>query len=151
MRKTNLSRIEEVNYLADWCRTIIRFIYETPSLVGQLPSFLDSIERARAQGNLRGLREAYRDDIEMARDLSPARRAQLDAILKERFGHGLAHGDRKLERQAKAILKRGKIRKAEDYRILESWLEVLLDDPSQQETVDRISALLGSVEGVLPD
>lgn len=87
----------------------------------------------------------------MARGLGLEERQKLDQLLRERFGYGLEKGDRDLEAQASAILKRGRVKKAEEYRILETRLDSILQDPLKKKELERISALLASVIKPLPE
>lgn len=94
---------------------------------------------------------AYRDDNEWARGFGKQERDKLNLLLQERFGHGLEKGKRELRKQAAAILKRGSIVEADEFRILETRLDSILDDPSKQKEVDKINALLATVKSPLHD
>ena len=150
MTISKTERDKEIDELADWCELVTHFIFGDCD-----PEMLDLAQsgtrKARERRDLRGLRMVYRDLNESIRDLSGQPKADLDAILIARFGHGIERGKQMLERQARKILQSGKIRKADEYRILESWLETLLSDPSKTAEIERINALLMSVTAPLPE
>lgn len=151
MKRSGDDRKKEINELADWCEFITRFIYDRPGSSHKLGSALSGTQMGRERGDLGGLRMVYRDTNEWARGLGKQERDKLDLLLKERFGHGLVKGTRELRKQTSEILKRGSIKEADEYRILESRLDSILDDPSKQKEVDAINSLLGMVKKPLLD
>lgn len=150
MTISKTGRDKEIEDLADWCELVTHFVFGTGD-----PEILDLAQsgtrKARECRDLRGLRMVYRDLNESIRDLRGQPKADLDAILIARFGRGIEHGKQALERQARKILRAGKIRKADEYRILESWLETMLGDPFKTAEIERINALLMSVTAPLPE
>jgi hypothetical protein len=93
----------------------------------------------------------YRDTNQMARELHPQRRDELEKLLLERFGHGLEKSKQELRKQASLILKRGRIWNADEYRVLESYLDNILEKSSKQKEIEEINALLGRVKKPLFD
>jgi hypothetical protein len=143
---------KDIEKLAAWCELVIRFLHEKyRSTPDELESALSGTCAGRQEVNLRGLRMVCRDLNEDIRDLPESLRSELDEVLVARFGHGIERGKQTLERQARKILRAGKIRKADEYRILESWLETMLSDPSKSAEIERINALLMSVTAPLPE
>jgi|GEM_PF-4621105 len=154
MKYSASDRTKEVNELADWSEAVTRFLYEgrhSDGMLDLLEMRLSAIRKARERSDLRGLRMVYRDDNEMARGLPLQLRNELDQFLRERFGQGLEKGRRELKKQASAILRRGSIIEAEDYRILETRLASILDDPLKRKEIDAINDLLGTVNAPLYD
>lgn len=156
---TGSKKLDEVARLAEWCVFAERAVFGLYSQHGAISDFIKEffeesigiIQRARERGDLRGLRMVYRDLNEKFGGLDPQMRDELDRLLRAQFGHGLEKGERALERQARRILKLGRIRRAEDYRVLETRLHVILDDASKLEEVDQINELLATVKAPLPE
>jgi hypothetical protein len=155
-RKGNPGRAEELDRLADWCEFVAQTEFDlgmakrssesNKFLKEMLEQKLDAVRRARARGDLKGLRMIYRDTNEMMKGMASEHRDELDRRLHQRFGRGLEAGNRELEGQALDILKKGRIAGAEDFRILDTWLNVILEEPLRQDEVKRISALLATVK-----
>jgi hypothetical protein len=137
--------MNDISSLAEWCEFVQRFKFSRPGFEDALEMSLDGIKRAKERRDLRGLRIVYRDLLESARGLRPEQQVELDRQLLERFGHGLQKGHRDLEKVALRILKRGTVNNADEYRALESWLDVIQNDPSQREHAKRIGLLLRTV------
>lgn len=148
---------DEVRKLAEWSRTVAEFRHGLGIKINRehADKFheqeIEIIERIINKKNLRGARIMYNDNHEWGRDLHRSLYDELDTILMKRFGWGLAGGTKDLEKQSRAILKRGKIRKADEYRVLERWLDVILEDSAMKTDVDRVNALLMTVKQVLPE
>lgn len=152
-------KLDEITRLAEWCVFAERAVFGLLSQRGSMSDFskelfeqkLEAIQRARQRGDLRGLRMVYRDVNEWLGGLDPQMRDELDSLLRAQFGHGLEKGEKALERQARLILKIGRIRRAEEYRVLETRLHMILADPSKVAEVDQINELLATVKAPLPD
>jgi hypothetical protein len=161
MNERNQQKLREIDDLGEWCFFVHRFVHAHVSPIRapenrktfeeEYQSLIEGWRRGKERGNLQGARAAYRDTNEMARDLGEPLRGNLDRALRERFGHGLERGDRQLARQARAILKRGKIFTGEQYRILETRLSALIEDQAGANEVAEINALLMTVKDPLPD
>ena len=151
----------ELDDLTNWCEYIETFLHDRILATGTLtnPAFFERshkqkteiLRQAREDQNLRRMRMVFRDINEDVRGLSGSLRSDLDRALRERFGHGLERGDRQLARQARTILKRGRISTAEQYRILETRLSALIEDEAGANEVAEINALLMTVKDPLPD
>ncbi|MFO0994512.1 MAG: hypothetical protein U1E67_21570 [Hyphomicrobiales bacterium] len=147
--------------LVDWCEFIETYLHDRILSTHTLddPEYFEKsygekvaiLRRAREEQNLRGMRVVFRDENEMARGVGGALRRDLDRALRERFGRGLERGDRHLARQARAMLNRGKISTADQYRILETRLGALIDDEAGSDEVAQINARLATVKEPLPD
>lgn len=90
-RLSKAAKMEAVKNLGDWCLTVVRFYKD--ELDRQIPGlsamFEGVIETSVADGNLRGLEMLARDYAEMGRSGTAAREAQLDELLKAKYGRGL--------------------------------------------------------------
>jgi hypothetical protein len=149
-------KVDEVNTLADWCECMHRFIFDRslafrPGFEDMLEVQLSGTRNARARGDLRGLRMVHRDLTEAARDLPAKDREELDGILRQRFGRGLESAEEEIALTARKIIERGVIDNAEEFRILEAWLNVLLEDPSKRGEAEEVSILLARVRAPLAE
>jgi hypothetical protein len=161
LRKLSPVAGQELDDLADWCEFIETYLHDRILATHALHDSeffetsykwkMETLRQVREKQNLRGMRMVFRDTNEMARELGEPLRGDLDRALRERFGHGLEKGDRQLARQARTILKRGKISTAEQYRILETRLSALIDDESGADEIAKINALLGTVKESMLD
>jgi hypothetical protein len=161
VRKLSLVARQELDDLAGWCEFIETYLHDRILMTHELSDSeffetsykwkVEILQQVRVEENLRGMRMVFRDMNEELRGLSGSLRNELNSALRDRFGHGLERGDRQLARQARSILKRGKISTAEQSRILETRLSAIIDDDSSSEEVEQINALLATVKEPLPD
>ncbi|WP_162914492.1 hypothetical protein [Taklimakanibacter lacteus] len=158
MRKLTPKRQKEVNDLVDWCEFVCNTTYDlydetrsNKSLRQFQDMQLDVLRKARERGDLRGLRMVHRDYVEEISGLAPQHLARMDRLLREKFGRGLDAAKGKIEKKVHSILKRGNIKKADEYRILEAWIGMILDDPAKASDIERINALLATVTQPLPE
>lgn len=143
--------MNDIKSLAEWCEFVQRYKFSRPGFEDVLEMSLDGIRRAKERRDLKGLRIVYRDLLESVRGLRPEQQAELDRQLLERFGHGLQKGHRDIEKEALRVLKRGTVNNADEYRVLEAWLNVIFEDPSKVDEANCINNLLITVKAPLPE
>ena len=103
-------------------------------------SSFDPIRRAN---DLRGLRTAAKDMVEMCQDLDTKRVAELDKLLKENDFPPLSEmRDRSLQR-CRRILSQKKIRNDDEWRFLESYVSDVDSDVLTQGDREAANQLLG--------
>lgn len=133
---------EELISLADWCRTVVRFIASTGTNVPMFADYERAVERAFQRGDLRGLKMVQRDCAEWAKGLRAEERRKLDGLLRAQTRGGLTEKVEAERREAAEILRRGRIESDEEYRLLATRLDEIYADDARKEEVEAINRLL---------
>ena len=106
------------------------------------------VERTYRDGSLPGMRQ-IRDDLLAATEATvnqPSDRQRLDALLRERTGHALAHHFAAQRGQIEKIRERGFITTDRQYYLLKERLELIATDPEHQDEAAALQALLTTYE-----
>lgn len=109
------------------------------------------IEKVYEDGDLRGFQDIISYYLEGLRDLTPDEVIKVDQRLREKSGIGLKTVQRAVQKKVREILKRGKVGTADEYRILQSRVEEIFDDPKKKEEHGKIVEVLSAVQGTLED
>ena len=149
-RATNSQRETELQELRDWCIAMIQFMGQSdPSdLFVKFEKIIDETFQDR---DLRGLRAVKRDMREWAAGLSPDRHQKLDKLLRERFGRGLVEESKEFHKEVKRILKRGKIKTPDEYRLLTSYMDQIYADDSKRAEAAKVDQLLATFKPSGPE
>lgn len=133
----------EVAELGRWCSLVVRYLSTLGNeiLLGEVEK---AVANAIKSGNLRGLKTLKRDFLEWARGLTPAQQRGLDAALNAAGLPTLASENKSEEATVLRIIARGKIKNDDEYRLLSSWMDVLLDDGSKRDEAAKLDAMLTS-------
>jgi hypothetical protein len=114
-----------------------------PELRGQMS---DALRRAHEKRDLRGLRMAYNDLVEMTNAATVAQRRDLDGRLRARANTTLeALSARKMQRIGR-IRARGKLTSEEQYYLIREYVEFSFDDPEKADEVTELLAMLDDYE-----
>lgn len=141
---TRRQRSAEIVELRDMCVTIL-----SAGAGGDIQALMISAANQAAEaGNLRGLREFYKDCVEMADNLSRDARAELDQRLRDRFGRGLDDQLAENEKLVEAVRRRGAVRTENEYREAERYVEQIFEDSDKDELRYQLQALLTHAFGV---
>ena len=99
----------------------------------------------------KGFKIAVGDMNEWAMGLSKAEIAELNELLMEKFGEDLKRQKTRDAEAIKRIIKRGKIRDADEYRFVVAWVDLNQDDPSQAGTVEIMDKMMAECDVVEED
>jgi hypothetical protein len=88
------------------------------------------------------MRIMRRDDNEAIRDLSPEEQRRLKAILAEEVGTDLDAERRAELGKIDELVRAGRIKTEDDYRLVLGRVEVIYDKPGAAEEVGRLNKLL---------
>ncbi len=142
---TNQDKLNELEYLTNWCIEIMKF-ENTIEPDDDMDVWINDLLKAKKKGDLRGLREEYNDNFEMAQDLSTAQYKSLDKILRNKFGHGLYEADKKYIKRINKIVEKGKISNEEQYYLLREYFERIWDMQEHKQTAQKIEKMLFAFE-----
>jgi hypothetical protein len=107
---------------------------------------IDGLKKGVEIGEIRGMRMAFNDTLDMAKDLSYAQKEELNAILREKFGTDLNEQNNKNYKKIKRVLQRGKIKTDEEFYLLKERIDEIYEDESKSEEVDELGTLLLNYE-----
>lgn len=115
-----------------------------PDPSGFVPAMDAVVERVIAGTSLRQLKTIAHDLDEWATGLRAEQTAELEALLADKFGASTrTAADDEARRQR--IIKRGRIRNADEYRMISARVEAIYDDPSRGEELEVLNGLLSEV------
>lgn len=141
---TRKQRSAEIVELREMCVAIL-----SAGAGGDIQALLISgTNQVADAGNLRGLREFFKDCVEMTDNLSSDARAALDQRLRDRFGRGLDDQRAKNEKLVEAVRRRGAVRTENEYREVERYIDQILQDSEKDELRYELQALLTQAFGV---
>lgn len=146
-RKKELSQkeLEELSFLKEWNLVIVDYFVKVKH-----ETFLEQcypiITEAFDNKNLRGLRMAYSDNNDMARDLLPSDLNELNQILREKFGYDLDKVNDMNLAKIKLIIKRGHIKTDDEFRLLLNRVEEIYADDNMKDEVEVLNKLMGDYE-----
>jgi len=143
MKTEKRNYLTEIEYLKNWSITALQFMANNNSQLKVFcESVLDTLEHAQLINNkkmLQGFEEGVRDFKELAKGLSPSDYNELNAILNEKFGMGLEFDSKKI---IAAIIKRGKIRNDDEYRLIDEQVNELCQTNRQSHEIELLNKLL---------
>jgi hypothetical protein len=163
-RSLNSKQLKELKYIYEWCKTIQLYINAhnedcfdkglmqelDPEYAEQNPSLHDYLirvlDRAYAEQNLVGLRASLNDYNETASDLPLEQFEELNQILREKFGEDLVHNRQKELAKIKRIVNRGKINNENEYRLIKSRIEEIINDENRVTEIHILDGLLNDFE-----
>jgi biotin-(acetyl-CoA carboxylase) ligase len=130
--------------LAEWCRTVVRFLgaHSAPEKQAMYAQFEDGITQGLEGGSTKPIKVLARFLAEWAQMLPPDLNEQLDELLRSKGQTSLGSGAASRAKQVQRILERGVIESDDQYRLLLSRVEETFQDESKQDEVERINALL---------
>ena len=100
------------------------------------------VVRVASGKSLRQLRSVLGDLKEMATALRPKQIRELESLLEERFGPKATLDDHDAARRER-IVRRDRIRTADEYRLIAARVEAIYDDPKHHEELEALNRLLG--------
>jgi hypothetical protein len=137
------SRKKEVLHLYEWCRVVLEALVQLdPGMAKYRDDWMQSLDGALQLGRVSPFREAANDLLEWVHGLNPGARARVDQALRSKFGTGLAEDTLALADDVKAILERRIVKNEDEFRVLQSWAEIIADDPNKRSEKDAISKLM---------
>lgn len=136
----------ELDELAAKALLAFDFVVENGLLFPGAEVFRADIERARDEGNLRGMRMAWRDTCEMVESMDPTTRSKLDMLMRRSLGVGFASEQVRFERDIGAIKRRGAVSTEDEYRLLVSRVAQVEDLPASRTEVAELRRLIDAFE-----
>jgi hypothetical protein len=138
----------ELIALADWCRTIVRFLADhcPPEDQPMYAQFEESIARGVKGGSLEGMKDLARILTDMWRDLPPHLNRQLDDLLRIQLDRSPAALAANQANEVGRILEQGRIENDHQYSLLERHVDIIFQDRSKQQEIDEINALLATYD-----
>lgn len=110
-------------------------------------AFIDAVERTFQSRNLRGMRIMVRELSDLAKDLPPHRKEELQAELKFRFGIDGEDEDRRERDKVAAVLARGRINSEREYRRVMEWIEELESEAVVSDELRQLRDLASNYGG----
>lgn len=80
--------------------------------------------------------------LEWVHGLSPGERVRVDQALRSMFGTGLAENTLAVAEDVKAILERRIVKNEDEFRLLQSWAEIITTDPNKRSEMDAMTKLM---------
>jgi hypothetical protein len=142
-RRNEQEREEEVRRLHAWGRIVLETFRElSPDSAVSFEGMMRGLDNAAQKGNLKGLRMAERDLLEMIHLMPSQLRVRVDQALRSRLGTAVSEQITNLESQVEAIVARGGIENEDEYRLVKSWLDLPTNRPRTEAEVARVQKLL---------
>lgn len=151
-KKLTKKQQKELAFMKDWILIVHEYIHkdlEEPdkSMYEEAKIYLiEGIIKAFEVGEIRGMRMAFNDTLDDAKDLSYAQKEELNAILREKLGTDLNEQNNKNYKKIKRVIQRGKIKTDEEYYLLKERIEEIYDDEGKREEVEELETLLLNYE-----
>lgn len=153
-KNQSLSKKQETEavFIKDWCLTIIDFIHskfkvEKNYIEMYKKTFAEEmkqhyLKKASSSIYVKSLRMAFNDINEMATGLPPIIQEELNKTLRKKFGNDLNYYSATLHRKIREIIKRGRIRNPDEFRLLKDRAEGILKEEELQTEVQEINRIL---------
>lgn len=135
---------KELVFMKDWILIVHDYIFKDDEDILEEDKLY--IIKAFEIGEIRGMRMAFNDTLDMAKDLSYAQKEELNAILREKFGTDLNEQNNKNYKKIKRVIQRGQIKTDEEYYLLKERIDEIYDDESKREEVEELGTLLLNYE-----
>lgn len=143
-KKLTEKQQKELAFMKDFIFFIDDYIYKDDEDILEVDKLC--IIKAFEIGEIRGMRMAFNDTLDMAKDLSYAQKEELNAILREKLGTDLNEQNNKNYKKIKRVIQRGKIKTDEEYYLLKERIDEIYDDKSKREEVEELGTLLLNYE-----
>jgi len=142
MKKLNNEQKKELERLKDWSLIILENIKKNVSEHDKLyPIFLkffDVVHYAFVVEDLRGMRLMVQDLTSWGKQMDKAQVAELNQILRNKFGEDLNYNLKKIEK----IISKGIIEKLSEYKLLSDYSEEIYDDELKKDEAKKVNNLL---------
>ena len=109
-------------------------------------SMSDALQRAYDERDLRGLRMAYNDLVEITNAAMIAQRRDLDERLRTRANTSLEALSVKKTQRIARIRARGRLTSEEQYYLLREYVEFRSDDPGKSDELAELFTMLNEFE-----
>jgi len=116
-KKLSEEQVLELTHMKDWCLEILNYLIEKDgSSVWR--EVLGIITKAHDRGNLRDIRQVFRDINEMSNSLSTSDKLALNRLLFDRFGKNLLTESKRNLARIQRVIEVKKIRTEVEYRLV---------------------------------
>ena len=143
-KKLTEKQQKELAFMKDFIVFIDDYIYKDDEDILEEDKLC--IIKAFEIGEIRGMRMAFNDTLDMAKDLSYAQKEELNALLREKLGTDLNEQNNKTYKKIKRVLQRGKIKTDEEFYLLKERIDEIYEDESKSEEVEELGTLLLNYE-----
>lgn len=134
--------MDELQYMKDWCIAILEYMSKRYNLKEFYQGKIDRILLAAETNNKRGLKLAYRDINEDARELPENFLIELNGMLQDKFGKSLIDEKKIIEKMITKIMKRGRINNEDEYRIVTSYINEIYMDEDKKQVTEKLDSFL---------
>ena len=135
--------MNEIEYFRDRSLIIIEFMLSKNPGNPIMEEFKSVIKQTYDKGNLAGLKTLSRDMNAWAKGLPQKDTKELELLLLEKFRENLS-GDKITHAVIKQVLKKGKIEKEENYRIVYEYLQDISTSDPFYEKINELEYLLNT-------
>jgi hypothetical protein len=120
--------------------------YDELASLPNVPRMSATLLQAYEARDLRGLRMAHNDLVEMTRAASAVQRRDLDARLRTEANTSLEALDRKTRERVERIRARGKVTSEEQYCLVREHVEFIATHPDRADEARELFGLLEAFE-----
>ena len=120
--------------------------YDELASLPNLPRMSATMHRVYKARDLRGLRMAYNDLVEMTRAANATQRRDLDARLRVEANTSLMALDQKTVERIQRIRARGKVTSDEQYYLVREHVEFIATNPGRADEARELLGLLEAYE-----
>ena len=146
MRRMSGKPPSELTRTKEWCLTILDFMIAECSETSFIRQMRGIVLQEYKQQSRRGLQDCIRETNEWARGLPRAQVSELNQLLRDKFGEDLqTEADRDVKR-VNRIMKRGRIRNEDEFRLVQARVEDIYADDDKQEEYATLGRLLVDFE-----
>lgn len=148
-KKNGSGSADELKLLHDWYMIFVRYLGTLAGSSEKSPlSFLElTILENYKQGNLKNFKSIKSELLQWAKGFTPKQQRELDELLRSETGRGLKEEQRLFEQHVNAIIKRGRIKNADEARLLEERVEEIYTDEQKKGELEKINRLLTAYAG----
>ena len=145
IRSKKTQNVTEYAFIKDFCITVLEYVASKSdkSIKESYKSVIDNWNNFFVQGEYRGFKEGYRDTLEITKSLSSDHYQALHDLLLAKYGKGLYDIESDTKKLANKIIKRGRIKSNEEWRLIN---EIANDTTQQEYNIETLNALLLNYE-----
>jgi hypothetical protein len=141
-RKITEKQQKELDYMKEWCLTILNFMISRNSNTPIITQTKNVILETYNSHNIKGLRYCNKDITEWAKGLNQSDFVELNKFLHDKFGEDLVKNDNRDLSKINQVIKKRKISCEDEYRLLLSRVDEIYNDLNKQDEVFTLNKLL---------
>ena len=141
--------LSEMEYIKDWCITVIDFQLEINETVNDLKEQYESLKlfltnnfNSKNKNIQRGFKEMYRDFNEEVGYWPDNMKGNLNDILYSKFGETISRIHKEKEKEIKKIIKKGKINNDDEFRMIDEKINEICQTNANSLELNKLNHLL---------